>query len=100
MKIFITCLGTAGDLNPFISVGAELSTRGHQVTVLSDAGKESVIRAAGLGFAEVLSLAEWERAVSLREFWAAETCMQTVYQYLYLPSMLPILKYITANQEP
>jgi rhamnosyltransferase subunit B len=100
MKIFITCLGTAGDLNPFLSVGAELSARGHHVTVLSDAGKEGVIRAAGLGFAEVLSLAEWERAVSLREFWSAETCMQTVYQYLYLPSMLPILKFITANQEP
>lgn len=100
MKIFITCLGTAGDLNPFISVGAELSARGHHVTVLSDAGKEGVIRGAGLGFAEVLSRPEWERAVSLREFWAPETCMQTVFQYLYLPSMLPILKFITANQEP
>lgn len=100
MKIFVACLGTIGDLNPYLTVGAELSARGHDVTVLSDASKEESVARAGLRFAKVMPRGSWERVVSQPAFWARETCLQTVLQYVYIPTAVPIYKYVLANHEP
>src|SRR5690349_2723034 len=52
--------GTAGDVLPFISVGAALAARGHAVTLISHAPYAERARAAGLGFAAVDTVAQYE----------------------------------------
>ncbi len=45
--------GTAGDVLPFIRIGAALTARGHAATLISHAPYAARARAAGLGFAAV-----------------------------------------------
>lgn len=99
MKVFIACLGTIGDVNPYISVGTALASRGHEVTLLSDAGKKKLIAAAGLGFGEVLSRARWEHAME-RAYSSVETNLRALFECLCLPTILPIFRYVRANSEP
>jgi UDP:flavonoid glycosyltransferase YjiC (YdhE family) len=100
MKVFIACVGTIGDLNPYISVGTVLAARGHDVTLMSDASKQAVIERAGLGFGEVLSRSRWEHSISQPALWARDTSLQTAFQYWCLPTILPMYRYVLANHEP
>ena len=52
--------GTAGDVLPFIRIGAALTARGHAVTLISHAPYADRARAAGLGFAAVDTAAHYE----------------------------------------
>ena len=52
--------GTAGDVLPFIRIGAALTARGHAVTLISHAPYADRARAAGLGFAAVDTAAQYE----------------------------------------
>jgi rhamnosyltransferase subunit B len=100
MKVFIACVGTIGDLNPYISVGTVLAARGHDVTLLSDASKKAVIERTGLGFGEVLSRSRWEQSISQPALWSKETSLQTAFQYWCLPTILPMYRYVLAHYEP
>jgi UDP:flavonoid glycosyltransferase YjiC (YdhE family) len=47
----LVCAGSAGDVHPFVGLGSALRQRGHQVTVLTYASFEGLVRSAGLDFA-------------------------------------------------
>jgi rhamnosyltransferase subunit B len=49
----LVCIGSAGDMYPFIRLGIELRRRGHDVTVYSADTFEPSITGAGLGFASL-----------------------------------------------
>ncbi|MFC5002177.1 glycosyltransferase [Dactylosporangium cerinum] len=57
--LFVTH-GTAGDVLPFVRIGAALAARGHAVTLISHAPYADPARAAGLGFAAVDTVAQYE----------------------------------------
>lgn len=99
MKIFIACLGTLGDLHPYLSLGIELARRDHKVIILSDAGKRETVRRAGLGFEEVLSQANWERFASHPALWHADTCMSVLFKYLYVPAITPVYQQVVAGRD-
>lgn len=50
MRILITTIGSAGDINPFVAIGRALRGRGHEVVMLVNPHFEPRVRAAGLGF--------------------------------------------------
>lgn len=50
MKITMICIGSTGDVRPYMLLGRELQSRGHQVTVASFAPFEKLLSDAGLGF--------------------------------------------------
>lgn len=50
MKILVTTVGSSGDINPFIAIGAALAARGHGVTLLVNPFFESAVRQAGLAY--------------------------------------------------
>ncbi|MFI6763761.1 glycosyltransferase [Micromonospora sp. NPDC050417] len=52
--------GTDGDVLPFVAVGRRLLARGHDVTILTHAYYRDVVRAAGLRFVAVDTLAQYE----------------------------------------
>jgi UDP:flavonoid glycosyltransferase YjiC (YdhE family) len=49
-RILITCLGSLGDLHPYLALGAGLRQRGHAVAIASSGIYGPRIAAAGLGF--------------------------------------------------
>jgi len=54
-RILVTCLGSLGDLYPYLAVGRGLQERGHSVRVATSGIHESRVRTAGLGFVPLRS---------------------------------------------
>ena len=50
MRITMLCIGSTGDVRPYMLLGRELKRRGHEITVASFAPFEQMIRDAGLAF--------------------------------------------------
>lgn len=50
MKITMLCIGSTGDVRPYMLLGRELKARGHEVTVASFEPFEEMLTQAGLGF--------------------------------------------------
>ncbi|MCU4158592.1 glycosyltransferase [Acidiphilium sp. AL] len=50
MRIAIFCVGTRGDIQPFIALGRGLQSHGHQVTIATSRNFETDIGRFGLGF--------------------------------------------------
>lgn len=70
MQRFLLCaFGTAGDVNPFLAVGAELRARGGQVVVLTSSQFEEAVRSGGMEFESIGSREEYRAYVSDPDFW-------------------------------
>ncbi|HIU08630.1 MAG TPA: glycosyltransferase family 1 protein [Candidatus Limiplasma pullistercoris] len=53
MRITMICIGSTGDVRPYLVLGRELRRRGHEVSICAFATFESAVRAEGLGFRPV-----------------------------------------------
>ena len=100
MKVYVACLGTTGDLNPYLSVAAELAARNHDVVILSDATKRARVHDAGLGFAEVMSGSSWEQFLAHPGLWDRDASMMVLYQRLFLPTMIPTWEAVLKGFQP
>lgn len=58
-KIAISCLGSAGDVNPFLGIAIGLVRRGHHVSFITNPYFEEAVRAAGLTFSPIGTKAEF-----------------------------------------
>lgn len=63
MHVLIYCVGSAGDVYPFIAVGKSLKRRGHDVGLLTAAPFRDRIERAGLGFIEAGSQAKYDELI-------------------------------------
>ena len=69
MRVLIACVGSAGDLNPFLAIGQVLAQRGHEVEIMSSPVFAERVAAAGLGFLPFGSTAQYERIVQQADLW-------------------------------
>ncbi len=69
MKVILTPVGSAGDINPFIVVGRELRRRGHDVSLLAVEPFARIVADAGLHFVSVGTSDEFDRATSDPNLW-------------------------------
>ncbi len=69
MHVLISCVGSAGDLNPFLAVGQVLARRGYRVEIMTSPVFADRIAAAGLGFLPFGSAAQYERTVQQAALW-------------------------------
>ena len=53
MRITMICIGSTGDVRPYLVLGRELRRRGHEVSICAFASFESAVKAEGLGFRPV-----------------------------------------------
>jgi len=61
MRVILVSVGTDGDIFPYVGLGAELRTRGHQVTLAASAHYESLASSHGFSFQSLVSAEEnWE----------------------------------------
>jgi len=69
MHAILTSIGTAGDVYPFIGLGAVLRSRGHRVTVVVNEHFRESATEQGLEFRSLLSREEMDHALLNPDFW-------------------------------
>ena len=69
MKVILTPVGSAGDINPFIVVGRELRRRGHDVSLLAVDPFADIVSKAGLHFVSVGTNDEFDQATNDPNLW-------------------------------
>jgi sterol 3beta-glucosyltransferase len=53
MRITIFCVGSRGDVQPYVALGCGLRNAGHQVTIGTHANFQEMVEIAGLRFSSV-----------------------------------------------
>ncbi|NNM91818.1 MAG: glycosyltransferase [Candidatus Eremiobacteraeota bacterium] len=69
MHVLIYCVGSAGDVYPFIAIGESLQRRGHEVQVLTAGLFRDKIERAGLGFIEAGSQEQYDEVIQNPDLW-------------------------------
>lgn len=69
MHVLVSCVGSAGDLYPFLAIGEVLAQRGHRVDIMASPVFAAPIAAAGLGFLPFGSASHYERIVQQAALW-------------------------------
>lgn len=64
VRVLIAVFGSYGDILPFISIGCELQSRGHEVRMYGSANFEQTARAKGLTFSSLGDPNEYQTVVS------------------------------------
>lgn len=68
--VLISCVGSAGDVHPFIAMGSVLAKRGHRVELqANDYFRDRVLR-AGLGFLPLGSVADYQATAANPDLWS------------------------------
>ncbi|QDQ26523.1 glycosyltransferase [Chitinimonas arctica] len=80
LHILINCVGSAGDVHPFIAIGEVLQRRGHTVELLTSPYFQDRIVRAGLGFVPVGTLEDYQRTVADPRLWQARHGFNVVWQ--------------------
>ncbi len=91
MRVLIQTLGSAGDVHPFIPIGATLRDMGHDVVVWGNEAFESVITGAGLAFVEAGTKAELEATMADPDLWHPRKGLDVVFEQGLVPSLEPTL---------
>jgi len=69
MHALISCVGSAGDVHPFIAIGQALRERGHRVNLLTSPYFRERVESAGLGFIPIGTLEDYQDAVRDVDLW-------------------------------
>ncbi len=78
MRVLIFPLGSAGDVHPFLGVGAALAARGHDVIVATSGYFEPVVRKTGLQFASLGTAQDFEKVTQDPNLWHPKKAFETV----------------------
>ena len=69
MHAVLATLGTAGDVFPYVGLGARLRSRGHRVTLVANEEFGPLAADHGLGFRALVSTAEVNVLLHNPDFW-------------------------------
>lgn len=83
----MVCLGSAGDVWPFIRLGVQLSRRRHKVSVITNRYFQSQVEAACLDFVEMGKADEQEKAMQSPHLYHPRKGVEVFYQCSILPSI-------------
>ncbi len=80
MHILIACVGSAGDVYPFLAIGKTLQERGHHVELLTSPYFRERIETAGLGFVPIGTIEDYEQAVGNPDLWNPRRALGAVWK--------------------
>ncbi len=69
LHVLLPTIGSAGDVHPFIAIGAAMKARGHRATILTNPIFKELIEAQGLGFLGVGRAEDAHAAIANPELW-------------------------------
>ena len=87
MNVLLITLGSYGDVNPFVGLGAALMRRGHAVTLVTNPYFRGVVEDAGLQFTGLGTEEEYMEALSDPDLWHPHRALEKVIKSLILRSM-------------
>jgi len=99
MHILISCVGSAGDVHPFIAIGTALAQRGHDVELLTSPHFRTRIEAAGLGFTPVGTEADYQRVVQQAALWHPRRSFPVLWQEMQ-PRLLEAHRSLLSRVQP
>jgi rhamnosyltransferase subunit B len=91
-------MGSAGDVHPFIALGAALMARGHRATILTNPIFQTLIEAQGIGFLAVGSAADANAAIANPELWHLRKGFKVIAQ-LIVPAIAEIYRLIEKHAD-
>ncbi|BCU75649.1 rhamnosyltransferase subunit B [Luteolibacter sp. LG18] len=100
MRVLIHTIGSAGDVHPFIGVGAALKARGHEVHVITGAVFERAVRDSGLEFHPLGTTEDFDRLRGNPDLWHPRKAFKVIIQGAADPSYAPILEITRKLHDP
>jgi rhamnosyltransferase subunit B len=91
-------MGSAGDVHPFIALGAALKARGHRATILTNPIFRALIEAQGIGFLAVGTAEEANAAIANPELWHLRKGFKVIAQVI-VPAISQIYRLIEKHAD-
>jgi len=88
----VIALGSAGDINPLLTIALELQNQGNDVLFLSSPNMASIAKAANLSFTPICTSEDLERTLSHPRLWEARAGLGVLWRYLGVPALRPTIK--------
>jgi rhamnosyltransferase subunit B len=98
LRVLLPTMGSAGDVHPFIALGAALQARGHRATILTNPIFQELIEAQGIGFLPVGSVAEANAAIANPELWHLRKGFKVIAQVI-VPAIGEIYRLIEKHAD-
>ena len=100
LHAWLSTIGSAGDVNPFIAIGRELVRRGHRATLVTSSFFEAQARSAGVDFVGLGSAEDYRRTVDDPDLWDPKTGFRVFAQRVVIPAIEPVYDILSANIGP
>jgi len=91
-------MGSAGDVHPFIALGAALQARGHRATILTNPIFQALIEAQGIGFLPVGTAEQANAAIANPELWHLRKGFKVIAQVV-VPAIDEIYRLIEKHAD-
>jgi rhamnosyltransferase subunit B len=98
LHVLLPTMGSAGDVHPFIALGAALQTRGHRATILTNPIFQALIEAQGIGFLPVGTAEEANAAIANPELWHLRKGFKVIAQVV-VPAIGQIYRQIDKHAD-
>jgi rhamnosyltransferase subunit B len=82
LHVLLPTMGSAGDVHPFVALGAALQARGHRATILTNPIFQALIEAQGIGFLAVGAAEEANAAIANPELWHLRKGFKVIAQVI------------------
>lgn len=103
MQVVIEAVGSAGDVHPFVGVGAALAARGHAVTLIANDVFRPMVERASLAFVASASEEEYHRANADPDLWhpirGSQKVLGWVMEFLFPRTLDLVLERVRARPE-
>ena len=98
LHVLLPTMGSAGDVHPFIALGAALKARGHRATILTNPIFQAVIEGQGIGFLPVGTAEEANAAIANPELWHLRKGFKVIAQVV-VPAIEQIYRLIDRHAD-
>ena len=97
-RIWVSALGSAGDVHPLVGLGCGLAARGHTVTVAANPLFAELVQSAGLEFFPVGTAEEFQTVIQDPDLWHPIRGVQRAIRFGVVATLRSLYEEITARQ--
>ena len=94
LQVLLPTLGSAGDVHPTVALGLALQARGHEATILTNESYGDQVRATGLNFVALGTVAEGEKVLADPRLWNASKAFDCIAQLVIAPNIRRLYRLI------
>ena len=98
MNVLLPTLGSAGDVHPFIALGAALEARGHRATIITTPLFQPLIEAQGLRYLPVGTLEQVRAVIAHPDLWHLRKGFEVLAQ-VFIPAIEQIYRLIDKHAD-